>query len=136
VPTSVGPLSRISAGQVVVVQKLPGVAGEGVHELTATLELLLFEQLTEVQELPKLGPALVQDGTGTLFCTTGAGQLVSTQLSPKFGPETVQLATGMLVDTRVGQIVAVYMLVPSAGTAVHEPTGVSGELLVPQVVVV
>ena len=46
------------------------------------------------------------------------------------------IATGTLVVVRIGQIVAVYKLPGAAATGVHDETGVSGELLLPQVVVV
>ena len=46
--TTVGPLNKVSAGQVVVVQLLPSVGSDGVHELTATLGLSLLPHVVVV----------------------------------------------------------------------------------------
>jgi hypothetical protein len=136
VATVVGPLSTTSGGQVVVVQLLTGAAGDGEHVLTATLLVLAFEQTTFVHALPRLGDALVQEGTGTLLVTIGDGHVVSTQLLIEVGPDTVHVCTGTLVVVRIGQIVAVYAFPMLADATTHDPTGVRGELLTEQEVVV
>ncbi len=104
--TAVGPLSTSGVGQVVVVQPLPIVGPEGVHELTATLLVLLFEQLTVVQS-GELAVAFVQEGTGTLVVVTAAGQVVVVQLLTEEGSDAVQFKTGTLVVVTIGQAVAV-----------------------------
>lgn len=62
--TLVGPLTNVSAGQVVVVQPLPALGPEGVHEATAALVVLLVEHVVVVQLLPDVGPEPVHDATG------------------------------------------------------------------------
>lgn len=62
--TLVGPLTNVSAGHVVVVQPLPGLAAEGLQDATATLVVLLVEQVVLVQLLPDAGPEPVHDATG------------------------------------------------------------------------
>jgi hypothetical protein len=105
--TLVGPLSTVGAGQVVVVQRFPAFAPEATHELTATLLVLLFEQLMVVQALPALATAGVQTETGRFVTTKGAGHVVSVQLLPALATAAVQLATGTFVVVTIGQIVAV-----------------------------
>lgn len=61
--TLVGPLTTVSAGQVVVVQPLPALGPEEVHEATAALVVLLVEQVVVVQLLPSVGPEPVHDAT-------------------------------------------------------------------------
>lgn len=104
--TTVGPLSTSGAGQVVAVQLLPELAAEAAHELTATLLVLLFEQVTVVHS-GELALAFVQEGTGTLVVVTAAGQVVLVQLFPEEAPEAVQVATGTFVVVTIGQTVAV-----------------------------
>ena len=48
--TLVGPLTNVSAGHVVVVQPLPGLAAEGLQDATATLVVLLVEQVVLVSD--------------------------------------------------------------------------------------
>jgi hypothetical protein len=135
--TVVGPLTTISGGQVVVVQPFPTFAPEATHELTATFVVLLFEQVISVQALPAAAVCGVQIDTGRFVTTKGAGQVVSVQKLAAVGPDTVQVWTGTFVVVRSGQIVAMNRG-PVAATGVQVPTstGVSAELLVPQVVVV
>ena len=62
--TSVGPLTMVGAGQVVVVKLLPAVGVAAAQELTWTLLVLLFEQLVAVQLLPEPALAVVHEATG------------------------------------------------------------------------
>jgi hypothetical protein len=64
VPTSVGPLTCVGDGHVVVVKLLPAVGDAAVQELTWTLLVLLLEQLVAVQLLPELAPAVAHDAAG------------------------------------------------------------------------
>lgn len=62
--TLVGPLTSVSGGQVVVVQPLPELGPEAVHEATAALVVLLVEQVVVVQPLPAAASEPVHDETG------------------------------------------------------------------------
>jgi hypothetical protein len=55
-PTIVGPLTRVSAGQVVVVQLFAPVGPDGVQESTATLFVSLLPQEVVVYPLADVGP--------------------------------------------------------------------------------
>lgn len=135
--TVVGPLTTVSGGQVVVVQPLPKLAPETTQELTATFVVLLFEQVMSVQKLPAAAVCGVQIETGRFVNTTGGGHVVSVQKLAKVGPDTAQVWTGTFVVVTSGQIVAMNRgPVATAGVQPPTSTGVSAELLVPQVVVV
>ena len=64
VPTSVGPLTIVGAGHVVVVKLLPAAGAAAAQELTCTLLVLLFEQLVAVQLLPAPALAVAHEATG------------------------------------------------------------------------
>ena len=52
------------------------MAGEAVHDATGTELVLLLEQTVVVYAFPLLALASVQEATGTLLVTIGAGQVV------------------------------------------------------------
>ena len=53
-------------------------------------------QVRVIQLLPAAAVCGVQDATGTLVVTFGAGQVVVVQLLPEVAAEAVQLPTGVL----------------------------------------
>lgn len=163
--TAAGPVV-IGAGHDVVVQPLPLVAADPVHEATGTLVVLLVEQLVVVYELPAPAAALVHEATGTLFATTAGGQVVVVQLLPPLAALPAHEATGTLVVLFVphtvatyelpafavcgeqletptvgeivggGQVVVVQELAPVAADGVHDTTATLVVLLLLQLVVV
>ncbi len=62
-PTLVGQLTTVGAGQVVVVKALLEVGLAAAQELTWTLLVLLLEQVVAVQLLPDAAAAFVQEAT-------------------------------------------------------------------------
>lgn len=68
--TTVGPLTMVSAGQVVVVYPFAAVGPEAVHEATATFVVLLVEQVVVVQ-FGDVGPEAVHEATATLVVLLG-----------------------------------------------------------------
>jgi hypothetical protein len=63
-PTLVGPLTTVGAGQAVVVKPLLEVGPAAAQELTWTLLVLLLEQVVATQLLPDAAAVFVQEATG------------------------------------------------------------------------
>jgi hypothetical protein len=74
--------------------------------------------------LPTTGDAAVQDATGTLVVTIGAGQVMVSQLLPALPVCGVQLSAGAAVPTTTLHSVVVQLLarVGPLGTQVPEGT--------------
>ena len=115
----------IGAGQVVVVQRLPEVGPEAVHEDTGTLVVTNGGQVVAVKLLPEAAATGVQLAIGVGPVTTGAGQVVAVQALPELAIAGVQDSTGTLVVLLGVQAVVVQALsaVAASGTQFCTPTG-------------
>jgi hypothetical protein len=107
VPTVVGPLTRVSAGQVIVTQELPEPAVCGVHELTSTLVVTTGRHVVSRYALPEVGPAVVQVCTATLVVVAVRHEVVVYELVEVGVESSVHDALPTSVVVRIGQSVAV-----------------------------
>jgi hypothetical protein len=124
-----------TTGQVVVVQPLPAFAADGVHDATATFEVLFVAQVVAVQELPAEATEATQVCTGTLVVLFDE-QVVLVQPLPALGTEALQLDTATSTVSFGVQVVAVQLLPALAtGSGTQDDTAVGPVLTTGQVVV-